>query len=486
MPNLYLEYFERGSMKKSLSSFFVLLLFLAGLVTPARAQVNVQVVSDAASLAFPNTIDFKAEFQSGAQITSVVLEYGSSQLTCGTVEAKAFPSVTPGTSVKVDWTWDMHQSGSLPPGASVWWQWLVTDSNGALFTSPKKTILWLDNTYSWQIISGGNINLHYYAGGASFAQQLHDAASAALTRLSQDVGVTSDSPVDIYIFASSSDLQASILYAPSWAGGQAFPESNIVIIGIPPDQLDWGKSTEAHELTHVLVGHLTFSCLGFIPQWLNEGLAMYGEGGVQSAEQAQFDLAVAADTLPTLRSLTGGFSEESTRATLSYTEAYSVVNFMIKTYGRSKMTTLLLDLRDGQTADQALQAVYAFNVDGLDAAWRISIGARSHSASSQATPLPTPTEVPTFIPVGVAPQAQAISTPAAALTPTQGQASANPVATLQAATPTAGALPSLQLPGARSNITTLIMIAVACLVLLMVMAGLAIFLIVRNQNKRSK
>jgi len=128
--------------------------------------------------------------------------------------------------------------------------------------------------------------------------------------------VTADSPVDIYIYADSTDLQDAILFASTWVGGQAFPEINIVIIGIPTDQLDWGKSTEAHELTHVLIGHLTFSCLGFIPTWLNEGLAMYGEGGVQAAEQAQFDQAKTVNQLPSLRSLTGEFSAEASRATL--------------------------------------------------------------------------------------------------------------------------------------------------------------------------
>ncbi len=420
-------------MKKSRSFVLIsLILLLASLAAPARAAANVQVVSDAASLTFPESLLFQAEFKSGAQITSVVLEYGSDQLTCGTVEAKAFPTLTAGTDVKVQWTWEMRQSGSLPPGSTVWWHWLVTDSSGAQFTSPTQTVLWLDNTHSWQTLSGGNINLHYYNGGNSFGQQLHDAAAQALTRLSKDVGVTADSPVDIYIYASSDDLQSSILYAPSWVGGQAFPESNIVIIGIPTDQLDWGKGTEAHELTHVLVGHLTFSCLGFIPQWLNEGLAVYGEGGPQASEQAQLNQAKDADTIPALRTLTGAFSAEGTRADLSYAEAYSVVNFMINTYGRDKMTALLLDLRDGQTADEALQTVYAFNVDGLDAAWRTSIGAKSHTGSSQPTPLPTPTEVPTFIPVGAAPVAAAVSTPL----PAQAQASATPTATLQAATPT--------------------------------------------------
>ena len=460
--------------------FILLLLLLGGLVLPARAQSNVQVISNAASLTFPNSLDFKAEFQSGAEITSAVLQYGVNQLTCGTVQAEAFPTFTPGKDVKVDWTWEMLQSGSLAPGTTVWWQWQVVDASGIQFTSPKKSILWLDDAHPWQVISGGNINLHYYNGGASFGQQLHDAAVKALVRLTQDVGVGTTSPVDIYIYADTSDLQSSILFAPSWAGGQAFPEDNIVIIGISPDQLDWGKSTEAHELTHVLVGHLTFSCLGFIPTWLNEGLAVYGEGGPQAGEQALFDQAKSADQLPSLQSLTGRFSDESNRADVSYAEAYSVVDFMIKTYGRDKMTTLLLDLRDGQTMDAALQAVYKFDTNGLEDAWRTSIGAAPLHGNSSPTPVPTPTVVPTFVPVGAAP-------PAAAVVPTPqqslAQASVTPVSTPSATAPPSATPSTLFNPG---RLTTILVIGLVCLVILVLLAGLAILLIVRRQNRSGK
>ena len=318
-------------------SFLLLVLLASQLALVPTAVSGIQVVSDGASLTFPTSLAFNAEFKGAANITSVVLEYGVNQLTCGTVDAKAFPQFTPAADVKVTWTWQMLESGSLPPGATVWWHWQVTDAAGVQFTSPTKTVPWLDAIHPWHAITGGNINLHYYNGDTSFGQQLHDAAAQALVRLSQAVGVTTDSPVDIYIYANYTDLKDAILFAPSWVGGQAFPENNIVIIGISTDLLEWGKSTEAHELTHVLVGHLTFSCLGFIPNWLNEGLAMYGQGGVEAADQAQFDQAKAAKQLPSLRSLTGAFSDESTRATLSYTEAYSVVDFMIKTYGRDKL-----------------------------------------------------------------------------------------------------------------------------------------------------
>ena len=476
-------------MPRSRIFIFVLLLvlpaMLASLVTPVAAQSGIQVVSDTASLTFPDSLLFSAEFRGGATITSVVLEYGVDQLTCGTVDARAFPTVTPGTDVKVSWTWQMLESGSLPPGTTVWWHWLVTDSTGARFTSPKQTVLWLDNVHPWQVITGGNINLHYYIGDTSFGQQLHAAAAQALVRLSQDVGVSSDSPVDIYIYANSTDLQDAILFAPTWVGGQAFPENNIVIIGIPTDQLDWGKSTEAHELTHVLVGHLTFSCLGFIPTWLNEGLAMYGQGGVQAAEQAQFDQAKAANQLPSLRSLTGQFSAEATRATLSYTEAYSVVDFMIKTYSRDKMTALLLDLKDGQTMDQALQAVYGSNTDGLENAWRTSIGAKPlTTGSSQPTLLPTPTVVPTFVPINAAPMAAAQgSTPQ----PTQALADVPPASPTPGAASTAGRPSPANPPGFNlGNLTIILEVGLACLVIVLLLAGLIIFLIVRGQNRSKK
>jgi hypothetical protein len=210
---------------------------------------------------------------------------------------------------------------------------------------------------------------------------------------------------------------------------------------------------------------------------------------VEPAAQTQFDQAKAANQLPSLRSLTGQFSAEATRADLSYTEAYSVVDFMIKTYGRDKMTTLLLDLKDGQTMDQALQAVYGFNSDGLENAWRSSIGAKPLSGASQATQVPTPTIVPTYVPISAAPVASAaISTP----NPTPANAAAIPVTATPTGLPTSSA-PSGAPPGAANppglnmgGITTALEVGLACLVIVVLLAGLVIFLIVRGQNRSRK
>jgi hypothetical protein len=460
--------------------FVLLSILLCALTVPVRAQAGIQLVSNNVTLSFPEAATFKAEFKAGVNITSVVLEYGVDQLTCGTVVAKSFPQVTPAADVQVDWTWEMRQSGSLPPGASLWWRWQVHDANGAQFTSPKQTIIWLDSVHSWQVISGGNINLHYYEGGQAFGQPLHDAAAQALVRLSQDVGIRAEKPVNIYIYANTNDLKEAILYEPSWIGGQAFPEYNIVIIGVSTDQLDWGKSTEAHELTHVLVGHLTFTCLGFIPTWLNEGLAMYGEGGPGSGQMAQFDQAKAAGQLLALRSLAGNFSEESDRANLSYTESYSVVNFLIQTYARDKMTALLSGLHNGATADEALQSVYGFNTEGLEDAWRASIGAAPRVGTSNPTPVPTPTQVPTIVPVGAAPIAPAAPTPR----PTQVQPTATQVEITQTPGPAATSVPLIERLGISHDVVLGVEFGLVGCILMVLVIAVPIIVTTRRHHRR--
>lgn len=405
-----------------LSLLFLLFLWPA---LPASAQSAVQVTNNQPAIDFPNTITFHADIQSQAKITSIVLEYGDQQETCGQVVAKAFPQFTPGTAITVEWTWDMRQSGSLPPGATIWWRWRTTDENGNESVSSQKTVTWLDNVHKWQTLASGDIRLHWYQGDNNFAQDLLTTAVNGLMRVKHDAGLSTDQPIDLYIYANSGDLQEAILYEPSWTGGEAFPPFNIVIIGISTSQLSWGRRAEVHELTHVVVGHLTFSCLSDVPTWLNEGLAVYSEGDLQPASQAQLDQAIQNDTLLTVRSLSGGFSEIANKANLSYSESYSIVKFLLDAYGRDKMTALLFALRDGNAIDPALQQVYGFDIEGLEDAWRASIGAKPRATAPNPTALPSPTVVPTFVPVAGIPLA-ITPTPFSIPTPVPTIASSGP------------------------------------------------------------
>ncbi len=384
-------------MRNLITAFLLSVSLLTASTVHAAAPAD--VTQNKVTLNFPETATFSATINSDTDIASVVLEYGNEQQTCGDVIAKAFPQFTPGKTVNAEWTWEMRQS-SLPPGAQLWWRWHITDANGTETISETTTATWLDNIHQWRSMNNGDyIRLHWYEGNQVFAADLAKAAYNGLQFNESQSGLKADEPIDLYIYASTSDLKDAILYEQSWIGGAAYPEQNIVIIGISEDNLEWGRDAIVHELTHVLVGHLTFSCLGDVPTWLNEGLAVYSEGELDSDSQGQLDDAIQNDTLLTLRSLSVGFSEVADKATLSYSQSYSVVKFLVETFGQQKMTDLLILLRDGNTVDNALQQTYGFNIEGLEDAWRKAIGAQPRPVSAQPTAQPTPTFVPTIGPV---------------------------------------------------------------------------------------
>jgi hypothetical protein len=444
------------------------------LVTPVQsafAAPQQEVTNDQVTFDFPNTATFSATMSANSNITSVTLEYGNKQQTCGEVIAKAYPQITPGKTVQTEWKWDMRQSGSLPPGATIWWRWLYTDETGAQFSSEMKTATWIDNVHDWQSLTSGDLRLHWYDKDKSFAQTMLDAGVEGLRRNKEQAGLVTDAPIDIYVYPNYTDMKDAILYEPSWTGGMAFPEYNILIMGLSGSDANWDQNTVIHELTHILIGHFTFSCIGSVPTWLNEGLAMFSEGKLDADMQSQLDQSIHDNTLLTVRSLNGGFSELSDKANLSYGQSQSIVSFLINTYGQEKLTQLLAGLRDAKTIDNALHDVYGFDTDGLEDAWRKSVGAAPRAVSAQATAQPTPTFVPTYVPVSGIPLAV---TPTPYAVPTSSFNSQTPASPNQ--TPTSSNLPF---------VTLTVVLACICLVILILVGVVILGIVVRRQNQKA-
>jgi hypothetical protein len=439
------------------------LALLSTLIAPLKvyAAPLADVEADSATLDFPNTVTFSATLSASTEIVSVTLEYGNEQLTCGEVIGKAFPDFNPNTEVDVAWQWDMRQSGSLPPGTTIWWRWRYSDSTGKEFLSEKQTVIWLDDLHDWQTVAADNVRIHYYGKSESFAQTMLDAGLEGLRRNKEQAGMTPDIPVQIYVYPSYDEMRDAILYEPQWTGGLAYSDSSIIIMGTSGDA-EFDKATVIHEVTHILVGRNAFTCIGFIPTWLNEGLAVYNEGPLDQSMQAQFDIALRDDEFFPVRSLGGNFSEIPEKALLSYAQSYSVVNFMLETYGQEKMSQLLKALSNAEPVDDALIAIYGLDTNGLDAAWRESLGL-TPLLIAQATAQPTPTYVPTYIPIEGIPQA---------------------------ITATPGAIPSSSSNPEPENNRPPLVLTIAlvcfCLVFLLIIGVVVLMVVLRSGNKRGK
>ncbi|MGD8604179.1 MAG: peptidase MA family metallohydrolase [Anaerolineales bacterium] len=376
-------------------------LLIAGV--PLQGSAPVDILANQADLEFPDQITFSLQARGDSQIESIELEYGVDAAACNTDLNRTEPQdFTPGQEIDVEWTWDMRQTGSLPPGARLWWRWRMVDAAGQETVTETRWITWLDDVHPWQIMQGQGIIMHYYQGSESFARTLYNAAQNALYRLRLDVGAIPNEVIHFYIYASTEDLHDAILFEPDWTGGQAYANYQIVIIGIPEEQLSWGETAVAHEMAHIVIGSQVNNCYSRMPSWLSEGLAVYAEGGLSGDEAALLQQSINDDTLFEVRSLNDSFSNDRQRAGLAYAQSYSLVDFLVQTYGRAQMNALLAEFQAGYRADSALQNIFGFNTDGLEIAWREYVGAQAHTyLSDQETTQPTP--YPTFVPYANAP-----------------------------------------------------------------------------------
>ena len=400
----------------------VLLLCLSMLPTLAAAQephpVDLQI--NEAQAEFPGEIEFHLEVASLSPIESIELEYGVEKVSCAEASVRAVPDVTEGEDqqVSADWTWDFRRSGSLPPGTRIWWRWHITSDEGETYATPVAWLSFDDNRHDWQSVDQGQITVHWYRGELDFGQEMLAAAVEAQARLTADPGANLERPIHLYFYATADDLRDALVFSQRWTGGVAFTDYYTILIAASPGDQGYGRRTVAHELMHLVVHQLAFNCWSDLPRWLDEGLASWAEGDLDPGQQQMLDEAISEDKLLSLDSLSGDFSAHADRASLSYAQSYSVVDFLIEEYGREKVLELLAVFREGATYDGALEQVFGFGTDGLEDLWRASIGAPPRP--TQSVQAGDPTAIPTLAlwtsePVGRATDPE---TPTALLSPT--------------------------------------------------------------------
>jgi hypothetical protein len=345
------------------------LVFL--LPCPVQASSGLVVNPSSVLVNFPASITINISAESDVNITDVRLHYTIEHKAFAQVVSDVIISVVPAKKISTQWVWDMRMSGGLPPGANVTYWLTVTDSSGSQVETLPTVVHFDDNRYDWKTIKEGQVTLYWYKGDDAFGEALMAAAQAALTRMSENTGAELQNAVSIYIYGSSDDLIGALINAREWTGGIAFSEFDSVAIGIDPvTELEWGKRTIAHELTHLVTYQVTANPYNYMPTWLNEGLSMFAEGPLNMNFVLALSTAEAEDSFISVRSLCSPFSAEYDQALLAYAESYKIVSYLINEYGRDKMREMLGMYKQGVGYDEALLAVYGFNMEELNSLWR--------------------------------------------------------------------------------------------------------------------
>ncbi len=357
-------------IKKAGQLILIAILLLIPL-SPAtvRAADGLQVLESRVEVDFPMKVNFGLSAASDASITDIRLHYTVDRMRHAEVISEVSLDFEPAEMVDAEWSWDMRKSGGLPPGSGLSYWWTVRDAAGGELETETATVQVNDDRYSWRSLSEGLITLYWYEGDDAFARELMDTAQQALVRLHSDTGAGLESPAEIYIYARSEDLLGAMIFPQEWTGGVAYTRFSTIAIGIPPDNLGWGKRAMTHELTHLVIHQVVFNPYNDLPTWLDEGLAMYAEGPLEPVFVNLIVQAINEDKLITVRSLSSPFSAYAEESLLAYAQSYSLVDLLINNYGQSRMLELLSIFREGSGYDEALREVYGFDMDGLNELW---------------------------------------------------------------------------------------------------------------------
>ena len=378
---------KRGILVLALVFCLCLTLLSPGLV---QAQGKPEILDSSAQLGFPTGLSFSLSARSDVNITDIRLCYSVDRVSFAKVTSEVYIEFVPGTAVDVTWTLDMVRIGGLPPASNVEYWWMVTDASGDKTESSRNLVLFTDNRYQWRRLTVDNVTIYWYEGSDAFAGELMTAAHQALDRLATDTGASLQRPVSLYIYANFSDLKGAMIYPQEWTGGVAFTQFSTIVLGIGPTDLAWGTRAIAHELSHMVIHQMTLNPYGGLPVWLDEGLAVYAEGLPSPEYTSRLREAVANDDLISIRSLSSPFSAFTDQAILSYAESYSLVDYLIREYGQAKILELLNTFRQGSTYDGALERVFGFNMNRLDALWRDYVTEQYQPAEvRQEYPVPT-------------------------------------------------------------------------------------------------
>ncbi len=344
-------------------------LFL-GLPQQARAQSGIEVSDVGVFDDFGQHVTFEARIQSPIPITSAALVFNDNF----DESVRRFP-VNVGNDGVVAYRYDVTQN-VLRPFVTISFWFEVTLQNGQTLRSDNYRVKYMDDRYTWQQQVDGSLRVHWYEGDAAFGDALLDVSRRGLNAVNAIIPASSNMPLDVYVYASTSDLQSALfLGGESWQGGHANPKLGVIMLAITPGP---GQSIDMetlipHELAHVMLYRGVGEGYNSLPVWLSEGIASLAELYPNPDYDQALTIASQNGSLLSISDLCATFPLDASRAYLAYAESQSFVRFLRDSYGTPALFSLTSAYADGLNCDQGVVRSLGTSLVSLDTRWRESV-----------------------------------------------------------------------------------------------------------------
>jgi hypothetical protein len=163
---------------------------------------------------------------------------------------------------------------------------------------------------------------------------------------------------------------------PENVGGLAVEPIRTLFANIAPSAVDdpWVGIVVPHELTHLVFNTATANPYNSPLHWLNEGLAVYLSEGYGASAKASVRSATRTGDLMPLQALVGQFPSPPAKFSLAYDEAVSAIDYMVRTYGKAALVSLIRSYADGVSDDAAFTAALGVDTAGFETGWLGDLG----------------------------------------------------------------------------------------------------------------
>lgn len=444
-----------------LAVWLAIALAALALAGPAGASAAGQIVDVKVENQFPSQVVFKATVTTDADLDRIELHY--TILPDGT-DAIGAAQFSPGRTATAEFNLGTNDGTTyIPAGTTIRYHWEATDTAGATVTSEEQQFQYLDNRFEWTPIVEGNLTLYYHSGSDEYARGLAGAGNDGLNRTGDLLGVTVPYPVHVFLYGSPDEMVPALMrrsqrFSELVTTGGVRVSSDTVFVA---KGFEDNEDTLRHELGHVVTRVAGIGAFGDLPAWLDEGVAVYSQRSPGSGYEGAIEDAISSGDVLSIRSIVAE-PDDPTKVNVFYGEAWSLVKYLVDTYGQAKFATLFAEFKKGSTVDDALTAAYGFDALGLENAWRSANGLPEVQAAT-GTPTATTSE-----------------TPAATRTPfTAGTAGTDTATATQSTTPGASPTPAGQDDSDGSPALLFVLIAGALIVLGL---GLGIGVAVRRRQ----
>jgi len=249
-------------------------------------------------------------------------------------------------------------------------------SNGQAFRSENFHEQYTDNRFTWQQQADDQLRVNWYEGDAAFGDALFNVAHQSLNTTNVLIPVSGEEPVDVYVYASTADLQSALsLGGESWQSGHANPKLGVVMLAVTPgpEQSIEIETLIPHELAHVMLYRSLGDGYASLPLWLSEGIASLAELYPNPDYEQALVTASQNGSLLAIEDLCDTFPLDASRAYLAYAESQSFVRFLRDTYGAPNLFSLTSAYADGLSCDQGVVRALGTSLVNLDTRWRESV-----------------------------------------------------------------------------------------------------------------